>query len=45
MPIFWNVIIITLNITNTIYVGSDVYKWSKYSHHNRNIKVVTTAAE
>jgi hypothetical protein len=45
MPIFWNVIILTLNIVNAIYVGSDGYKRSRYSYHNRNIKVVTTAAE
>jgi hypothetical protein len=45
MPIVWNVIIVTLNITSTIYVGSDGYKLSRYNHNNRNIKVVTTAAE
>lgn len=45
VSIFWNVIIITLNITNTVYVGSDGYKRSRYSHHNIYIKVVTTAAE
>jgi hypothetical protein len=45
MPIFWNVIILKLNITNAIYVGNDGFKWSRYSYHNRNIKAVTTAAE
>jgi hypothetical protein len=29
MPIFWNVIFLTLNIPNAVYIGRDGYKWSR----------------